>query len=306
MKQYYPSAGLAQLCGLFGKTRQAFYDINRRSSDDQLQQAFIIDKVKSIRQQIKGIGGSQLHGMLKQELQLHNISIGRDRFYDLLRSHDLLIKRKKHYAVTTNSDHPYYKWPDLSANVTLTAIEQLWVSDITYLRTENGFVYLSLITDAWSRKIIGYHVSQHLKAQGCIIALNKAIASLQATQTEKRKLLHHSDRGIQYCCEPYIAILQKNNIGISMTQTGSPYDNAIAERVNGILKHQLGLNQVFKNYPEAVAAVCKAIDAYNCLRPHRSISNLTPQKAHNTTRSLVKTWKNNKKYKLYNDNEPGV
>ncbi len=306
MKQYYPSAGLAQLCGLFGKTRQAYYDIARRSSDGQLHEAFIIDKVKSIRQHIKGIGASKLHVMLKQELQLHNISIGRDSFYELLRSHDLLIKRKKHYAVTTNSNHPYHKWPDLSANVTLTAIEQLWVSDITYLRTENGFVYLSLITDAWSRKIIGYHVSQHLKTQGCIIALNKAIASLQVQPKEKRKLLHHSDRGIQYCCEPYVTLLQNNHIGISMTQTGSPYDNAIAERVNGILKHQLGLNQVFKNYAAALTAVCKAIDAYNCLRPHMSISNLTPQKAHNTTQTLIKIWKNNKKYKTYNDNETAV
>jgi transposase InsO family protein len=301
MKQYYPSAGLGQLCGLFGKTRQAFYDITRRSGDDQLQEAFIIDKVKSIRQQIKGIGGSQLHVMLKEELQLHNISIGRDSFYELLRSHDLLIKRKKRYAVTTNSNHPYYKWPDLSANVILTGIEQLWVSDITYLHTENGFVYLSLVTDAWSRKIIGYHLSQHLKAQGCIIALNKAIASLRVEQKEKRKLLHHSDRGIQYCCEQYVTLLQNNSIGISMTQTGSPYDNAIAERVNGILKHQLELNQEFKNYAAAVTAVCKAIDAYNCLRPHMSISNLTPQKAHSTTQPLVKIWKNNKKYKIYDE-----
>jgi len=290
MKQYYPSAGLEKLCGLFGKTRQAFYDHGWRSSDEQMQEAFIIDKVKSIRQQAEGIGGVPLHNMLKEELRLHNIHIGRDSFYELLRKHNLLIKRKKRYAVTTNSNHPYYKWPDLTGNVVVTGIEQLWVSDITYLHTENNFVYLSLITDAYSRKIMGYHVSQQLKAQGCIIALNKAIGSLTAAK-EERKLIHHSDRGIQYCCESYVTILQSNDIGISMTQTGSPYDNAIAERVNGILKHQAGLNRVFKNYTEAVLAVCKAINAYNCLRPHMSVSNLTPQKAHITKQTLLKKWK---------------
>lgn len=266
-----PDLGLTKLCRLFGKTRQAYYDQSWRNSDEQLHEAFIIDKVKTIRQRIKGIGGLQLYTMLREELQLHNIHIGRDRFYDLLRKHNLLIKIRKRYAITT-------------------AIEQLWVSDITYLRTENGFAYLSLITDAYSRKIVGYHVSQHLKAQGCIISLEKAISQL-STEKEKRKLIHHSDRGIQYCCESYISILQNNNINISMTQTGSPYDNAIAERVNGILKHQVGLNQVFKNYKETVTAVCKAIDAYNCLRPHMSISNLTPQKAHLTKQPLFKKWK---------------
>lgn len=290
MKKHYPTVGLEKLCGLFGKTRQAFYDQSWRSSDEQLEAAFIIDKVKTIRKRIEGIGGVQLHVMLKEELQLHNIHIGRDSFYDLLRKHNLLIKVRKRYAITTNSDHPYYKWPDLTGNIITTAIEQLWVSDITYLRTKNGFVYLSLVTDAYSRKIMGYHVSQYLKAQGCIIALNKAIAEL-STAKEKRKLTHHSDRGIQYCCQSYITILQNNNINISMTQTGSPYDNAIAERVNGILKQQVGLNQVFDNYTAAVAAACKAIDAYNCLRPHMSISNLTPQKAHMTKQPLFKKWK---------------
>lgn len=296
MKQYYPDAGLRKLCELFGKTRQAFYDMSWRSSDEQIHEAFIIDRVKSIRQSVEGIGGLQLHNMLKEELQLHNIAIGRDNFYALLRKHNLLIKRKKRYAITTNSNHPYYKWSDLTGNLVLTRTEQLWVSDITYLRTENSFVYLSVITDAYSRKIMGYHVSQYLKAQGCIIALNKAIAGL-STEKKKRKLIHHSDRGIQYCCEPYVAILLNNNISISMTQTGSPYDNAVAERVNGILKHHLGLNRVFKNYAAAVTAVCKAIDAYNCLRPHMSVSNLTPQQAHISKQPLIKKWKNKKSNK---------
>ncbi len=295
MKQYYPATGLEKLCGLFGKTRQAFYDQSWRSSDEQIQEAFIIDRVKTIRQDLKDIGGLQLHNMLREELQLHNVLMGRDGFYELLKKHNLLIKRKKRHTVTTHSNHPYYKWSDLSGNLIITGTEQLWVSDITYLRTENGFVYLSLITDAYSRKIMGYHVSQYLKAQGCIIALNKAIAGLTVAK-ENRKLVHHSDRGIQYCCEPYVSTLQENNIQISMTQTGSPYDNAIAERVNGILKHQVGLNQVFTNYASAVTAVCKAIDVYNCKRPHMSISNLTPEKAHTTQQTLIKKWKTKNKH----------
>jgi putative transposase len=295
MKRHYPTVGLEKLCGLFGKTRQAFYDQSWRSSDEQLQEAFVIDKVKTIRSYIEGIGGIQLYNMVKADLKLHDIAIGRDRFYEFLRKHDLLLKRKKRYTITTNSNHPYYKWPDLAAHIVVTGIEQLWVSDITYLRTENGFAYLSLITDAYSRKIIGYHVSQHLKAQGCIIALNKAIGSLQDNK-ENRKLIHHSDRGIQYCCGPYVTILQNNHIRISMTQSGSPYDNAIAERINGILKHQVGLKQVFKNYASTVTAVCSAIDAYNCLRPHMSVSNLTPQQAHLSTQPLIKKWKNKRKY----------
>ena len=137
--------------------------------------------------------------------------------------------------------------------------DQVWVSDITYLRTENGFIYLSLITDAYSRVIVGYHVSQHLKASGCIAALAKALKGRLNPLTE---LIHHSDRGIQYCCDDYVQILQSNDIQISMTQTGSPYDNAIAERVNGILKQEFGLDRTFKTYYDAIEPVAKACLLY--------------------------------------------
>ncbi len=293
MKQYHSIAGIEKLCRLFGRSRQAFYDHAWRSSDEQLHQAWIIDKVKGIRSSIPGIGGLKLYSMLKKEFKLHNISIGRDRFYLLLKENNLLIKRRKRYVQTTFSYHQYHKWADLTIDLQVKATEQLWVSDITYLRLENGFVYLSLITDVYSRKIVGYHLSQKLKAQGCLIALNKAIASL-SIPVDKRILIHHSDRGIQYCCQPYVSILQENNISISMTQSGSPYENAIAERINGLLKHQLGLNKLFKNYGNAVDAVSKAIDAYNRIRPHMSISNLTPEIAHKTDIQLTKTWKKRK------------
>lgn len=288
MKEYYSFVGLKRLCGLFGKTRQAFYDHAQRNESTLFEQALIIDLVKSHRAVLPKVGAVKLLHMLQEGFASHRISIGRDCFFKLLRDHGLLIKRKARYVRTTDSSHHYHKWPDLTKSFTLKVTEQLWVSDITYLRTDNGFIYLSLITDAWSHKIVGHHLSQCLKTQGCIMALNKAISTLSSTH----KLIHHSDRGVQYCCDPYVTLLHKNNIAISMTQTGSPYDNAIAERVNGILKDELALDKTFRSYNDAVGAVHKAIDTYNRIRPHMSCGNLTPQAAHQTVEPLKKLWKN--------------
>lgn len=293
MKHYYPQKGLQKLCRLFGKTRQAFYDHQWRDADEQLQEALIIDLVKSIRMVLPRVGGLKLLFMLREDFRAHGISIGRDRFFTLLRRHELLVKRKRKYARTTWSNHHYYKWPDLIQGLEVQAAQQLWVSDITYLRTGQGFVYLSLITDAWSHKIVGYHLSLHLKAQGCLIALDKAIASLQ--KISELNLIHHSDRGIQYCCDAYVARLKDMKIHISMTQSGSPYDNSVAERVNGILKHELGLEDTFRDYSHAVAATHSAIDRYNRIRPHFSCSKLTPEKAHVSKGPLEKHWKPKRK-----------
>jgi transposase InsO family protein len=180
----------------------------------------------------------------------------------------------------------------LCANIIVDQCEQLWVSDITYLRTQSGFIYLFLVTDAYSKKIVGYHLSQDLKVKGCLIALSKAI---KCRQHLERMLVHHSDRGIQYCCDQYVDLLQQNNIQISMTQSGSPYDNAIAERINGILKTELGLNKTFKNYREAIEPLAKSINAYNNLRPHMSCDYLTPAQAHGRKGKLKKRWKNKKR-----------
>jgi putative transposase len=306
MKQYYPTVGLGTLCGLFGKSRQAFYDHDQRSGDEQFHEALVMARVRQLRESLPGIGGLKLYGILKQDTLLQQALPGRDGFYALLSEHGLLIKRRKRYVRTTDSNHPYRKWPDLVKGMEVKATGQLWVSDITYLSTTKGFVYLSLITDACSRKIVGYHLSRYLRAQGCIIALNKAIGQLKGSK-ETGTLIHHSDRGIQYCCEPYVTILQQNNICISMTQSGSPYDNALAERVNGILKHEAGLGKTFKDYAEALAAVSTAIDAYNRLRPHMGVGNLTPEQAHKTGQPPPKTWKKRKyKQKTYDKKEQTV
>jgi putative transposase len=292
MKEHYSSVGLQRLCGLFGKTRQAVYDQHWRHSDQQMQEGLILDMVRQIRKIMPKIGSLKLHAMTREQLLLHGITLGRDSFYNLLSRHDLLIRRRRKYVRTTNSYHHYRKWPDLTATIEPGAAGQLWVSDITYLRVSDGFIYLSLVTDAYSHKIVGYHLSQHLKAQSCIIALDKAI-SLWHPLTDT--LVHHSDRGIQYCCDQYVTRLQQNGIRISMTQSGSPYENAMAERVNGILKDELQLDRTFVSYSDAVAPVHNAIDIYNRIRPHMSVEMLTPQQAHLQQGQLKKKWKSTTK-----------
>lgn len=287
MKKHYDAIGLERLCRLFGKTRQAVYEHAWSQSNQQLKEGLILDTVKKIRALMPKLGTLKLHHMLKDELGLHGIAIGRDSLYKLLRKYDLLIIRRKKYVRTTQSLHHYRKWPELTTGLEPSAAGQLWVSDITYLRTRTGFIYLSLVTDVYSHKIIGYHLSQHLKAQSCIIALNKAIEE----RKQQPGLIHHSDRGIQYCCDQYVSRLQENNIRISMTQSGSPYENPIAERINGILKNELQLDKIFTSYYTAIEPTAKAIDIYNRLRPHMSCENLTPEKAHLKHEKLKKLWK---------------
>jgi putative transposase len=291
MKQLYPCVGVARLCGLFGKSRQAMYDADWRAIDSLMEEELILMMVKDIRKKLPKLGGVKLYKLLKGKITEQRIKLGRDAFFRLLRNNDLLVKKRKRYVLTTMSKHHFKKWPNLIDNLIICQSEELWVSDITYLRTENGFVYLFLITDAYSRKIMGYHLSQDLKVKGCIIALSKA---LKARQYPQRDLIHHSDRGIQYCCEQYVSLLLSNKIQVSMTQSGSPYDNAIAERVNGILKAELGLNKTFKNYSAAVDPLGQSIYAYNNLRPHMSCDYLTPEQAHTKQGTLTRKWKKKK------------
>jgi transposase InsO family protein len=215
--------------------------------------------------------------MIKDRLIDHNMKMGRDRLYKLLKEYELLIIPRRKYIRTTQSWHHYRKWPDLLKDYHPNCPGQLWVSDITFLKTQQGFIYLSLITDAYSRVIVGFHLSQNLKASGCIAALNKALKYRQDSFTD---LIHHSDRGIQYCCDDYVQILQSHGINISMTQSGSPYDNAIAERINGILKQEFGLDKTFKSYSEAIEPVAKAIHLYNHFRPHFSCELQPPVQKH--------------------------
>lgn len=273
MKKMFTDVSFSKICGLFGKSRQAWYDIRQRSTDQELEESVVLDWVRQIRSELPRIGTIKLYHLLKPRLEAHRIKLGRDGLYRLLAAHEMLIQRRKRRVYTTNSNHLFRKWPNLVTSLEVTRPDQLWVSDITYLTTQKGFIYLSLITDAYSRKIVGYHLSQHLRAAGCISALQKAIKS---RQTPLLELIHHSDRGIQYCCDGYVSILQHQFINISMTQSGSPYDNAMAERVNGILKQEFGLDRRFASYKNAIEPVANAIHAYNHLRPHLSCGLKTP------------------------------
>jgi putative transposase len=233
--------------------------------------------VREIRTDLPVLGGLKLHYMLKSALKAHHLGIGRDTLFSLLRENKLLIKPKRRYARTTNSNHHFKKWPDLVNRRPAIMPEEIWVSDITYLRSKNSFYYLDLVTDAYSRKIVGYSLSHNLKAAGCLKALQMG---LNSRLYPFRPLIHHSDRGIQYCCDTYVKALENNKIAISMTQHGSPYDNAVAERLNGILKIEMGLYDTFESFQAASKAVDQAVKKYNEIRPHWSCDLQTPMYRH--------------------------
>ena len=200
-----------------------------------------------------------------------NIKVGRDTLFNILRKHQMLTLRKKTSARTTNSYHRFYKYNNLIKDMKVTRPNQVWVSDITYIRTIKGFCYLALITDMHSRKIVGYDLSDSLELKGCVRALKKAIY-----QANIKHLIHHSDRGIQYCSNQYTQILKRKNIRISMTEENHCYENAIAERVNGILKDEFYLDQTFDNVTHAKRAAKNAINLYNEIRLHLSLDFKTP------------------------------
>lgn len=229
--------------------------------------------------------------MLNDFIRLHNLYIGRDEFFDLLRENNLLIrKRRRPKPQTTFSNHYYKRYENLIIGFVPTAPNQLWVSDITYIHLEKSFAYLNLITDAYSHKIVGFNLFNNLSVRGTASALEMAIDNIDKRDAESSKLIHHSDRGMQYCSHEYTNLLKANFINISMTQTGDPRENALAERLNGILKEEL-LEEVYPDFTNARSAVAFAIATYNHQRPHSSVDMLTPFKAHQTSGPLKKHWK---------------
>lgn len=273
---------------MLGYSRQAYYQQKKQIEKESLQYGILINEVLEIRKTQKRLGCRKLIHKLEPFMAQHQIVIGRDAFFYLLSEHNLLVRRRKRRKpITTFSNHWMRKYPNLIEGFYPTAPNQLWVSDITYIVVSNGFAYLSLITDAYSRKIVGFYLSKDLSAQGCIRALEMALNNNPILG----RLIHHSDRGSQYCCSDYVKILNDNFIKISMTQNGDPRENAIAERVNGILKDEL-LAKSHLNYKEAVRNVSIAISIYNHQRPHGSIDYLTPIEAHFRSGKLKRRWRN--------------
>ena len=251
------------------------------------EEELVIQEVLKHRILLPRIGTRKLIVMLKSFSELHQINFGRDALFSLLREHDLLIRKRKRKAITTFSKHWLKKYPNLIREFKPLAANLLLVSDITYIVVADGFAYLSLITDAYSHKITGFYLSKTLEAKGSIVALKMALKSCD----DARNLIHHSDRGVQYCCGDYVKILEDKNVKISMTENGDPLENAIAERVNGILKEEL-LQTKYECFEGAQKNVAKAIAIYNSLRPHGSCDMLTPNVAHKKEGELKKHWKN--------------
>jgi len=244
--------------------------------------------VRGIRSRQPRIGTRKLHSMLGSVFEKNAIKMGRDKFFALLKENGLLVKPRRRKKITTDSNHAYRKYPNLIREYVPSGPEQIWASDITYVSTAQGFVYVSLVTDQYSKKIMGHHVHPTLEAKGPLEALKIAMKNRRHHETN---LIHHSDRGVQYCCEEYVNLLKRNKIQISMSAQGNPYENAVAERVNGICKNEFYLDSYFRNIKQVRQTLKETVTVYNTARPHASCDYLTPEQAHHQFGILKKRWK---------------
>lgn len=275
-------------CSLLGYSKQAYYKRGIVLQKSILQEDMILRKVVEIRKQQPVIGGRKLHHLLQAQLP-EELRIGRDAFFSLLRESGLLIRKtKSKHPRTTLSWHHFHLYPNLIRDVVPDGPNQIWVADITYIRKKDGrFFYLSLVTDLYSHKIVGWNLSESLAMEGALSALDMALEGLPRDAS----LIHHSDRGIQYCSYVYTARLKSRGIRISMTQSGDPKENAVAERVNGILKQEWINREQMVSCEQAEKRMEQIIHIYNTLRPHMSIDWLTPQQAHIKKGKIERRWK---------------
>ena len=286
MKDSYPSISLARFCRLLGVTRQAFYQHFWHVEDISTEQQLVLEQIKQIRQEHPVIGGRKLYCMLQSFLLENQIKIGRDGLFDLLSAHKLLVRKRKRRVATTWSYHWLKKYPNLIKNWSPQMPEQLWVADITYVPTSKNFLYLSLVTDAYSHKIMGYYISNNLEAVHTTKALEMALTSI----TKINQLIHHSDRGLQYCSSEYVELLKANNIQISMTENGDPLENPVAERINGIIKNEYLKHHTITNQTNAMQILERVVVKYNQQRPHQSINMLTPELVHHHRLLVNRKW----------------
>ena len=279
----------------FGISKQAFYKRLNSYEMKINQDKILIELVKDYRKEVgQRIGGLKLYSELKSDFKKHNIKIGRDKFYQFLRENKLLVPKIKNYHITTNSNHRFHKYKNLVSDFVPTAPEQLWVTDITYIKTENGHNYLAIVTDAYSKKIMGYSLDNHMKAELCINALDMAVKN---RIYDNKYLIHHSDRGFQYCSTSYVNFAHSNNLTMSMTEQYDPYENAIAERINETLKYEYGLKQTIKDTETAQKIVKQAVSIYNNLRPHLSLYMQKPSVVHKNPNIEYKSYRSQKNKK---------
>jgi putative transposase len=271
---------------LLGVDRQVYYRSIKRKNAKQEKAKEIIFLVNDIRKQMPRIGTRKMYYLLSERLQ--TMKTGRDKFFDILRSNHLLIEPKRSYHVTTNSHHRFRKHCNLIQDLEINRPEQVWVSDITYIGKREKPCYLSIVTDAYSKQIMGYHVADNLNTESSVKALKMAISKRRNNQLS---LIHHSDRGLQYCADDYQKILNKNNIQCSMTQNSDPYENAVAERINGILKQEFMIDKHFQDLNIIQLIVKESIEIYNNQRPHYSNFMLTPMEMHQQNEIKMRTYK---------------
>lgn len=268
------SVGL--LCRAAGMTRQNYYALRRVRQRLSVEEALVLDLVRGERARQPRLGARKLLWLLKPELAEADVTLGRDRFVALLRREHLLVPRRRGGMRTTNSRHGFEVFPNLAKGLALSGPHQLLVSDITYLRTLEGFVYLCLVMDAYSRAIVGYDCSDSLEMEGALRALEMALKQLPSGHAA----MHHSDRGSQYCCGAYVERLRAHGLKISMTEENHCYENGKAERLNGIVKQEYGLGQTFASKSLVHPAVVDAVMLYNHCRPHLALGYRTPMEVH--------------------------
>lgn len=266
---------------------QAYHQQQKRELKKQVNEDLIVQQIHLIRHQQPRCGGRKLFVMLLPFFIQQKISIGRDAFFDILAKNNLLIRKTKRSVHTTNSKHHFRRFPNLAKDFEPMKAHELWVSDITYIPLKNRFAYLFLITDAYSRKIVGFHVSDDMKVSSAVVALKKALYQ----KPIETIVMHHSDRGIQYCSTEYVNLLQQNHALISMTQNGDPYENALAERINGILKTEL-ISAYYDTIEQAALHISRCIIIYNHKRRHSSLNYQTPHEVHQQKGPQIKRWKN--------------
>jgi putative transposase len=278
---------------LFGIDRQVYYRKIRRKISKQNKAEEVALMVNDIRKKMPRIGTRKLYHLLLDKLEL--MKIGRDKFFDILRANHLLIQPKRSYHVTTNSHHRFRKHQNRILNLEINRPEQVWVSDITYIGKRERPCYLSIVTDAYSKKIMGYYVADNMNTESSVRALKMAV---KQRKNKKIPLIHHSDRGLQYCANDYQNVLNKNGILPSMTQNADPYENAVAERINGILKQEFMIDKYHQDLDVMKCIVKEAINTYNQQRPHSSNYMLTPDQMHLQNQIKMKTYKTKNSSKL--------
>ena len=269
--------------------RQVYYRSIKSIKHKQAIAQKLISLVRNIRNVMPNLGSRKLYYLLKDDLS--TLNVGRDKLFRILRANHMLIKPKKSYHITTDSHHRFRKHKNLVSTLEIEKPESVWVSDITYVGTRVNPSYLALITDAYSKKIVGYNVSNSLSAEGSLKALDIALTN---RMYKNQLLIHHSDRGLQYCSNEYQKVLNDNDIKPSMTEKYDPYENAIAERINGILKQEFDIARNIKNMEVKKELIKSAIEIYNNRRPHLSNHMLTPVKMHKQNKLKRKRYKSKK------------